>query len=223
MESGNLREQMAMLWNGHDNALFDVLFERFSVYPVEIEIERRDRRAVADADALRQLPVREGDIVPPLSHRERDFSGVPDSDAVVWRPAPTAMEYPLASGLHLAGTRTGALISTGTSGSTYFLLRTAEDLSIRTGTPVRVDLMRLALLGNMLATRTHTFHEVMSSAQLWDTERDDRYELRYADNWGALPPPGPDRRGDAPPGSGTGRTLPRRNRSQRRHSGRSAP
>ncbi|MEV5521997.1 hypothetical protein AB0N43_16215 [Streptomyces pseudogriseolus] len=184
MESGNLREQMAMLWNGHDNALFDVLFERFSVYPVEIEIERRDRRAVADADALRQLPVREGDIVPPLSHRERDFSGVPDSDAVVWRPAPTAMEYPLASGLHLAGTRTGALISTGTSGSTYFLLRTAEDLSIRTGTPVRMDLMRLALLGNMLATRTHTFHEVMSSAQLWDTERDDRYELRYADNWG---------------------------------------
>lgn len=184
MESGNLREQLAMLWNGHDNALFDVLFDRLSVYPVEIENERRDRRAVAEVDASRQLPVRESDIVPPLSHRERDFSGIPDSDAVVWRPAPTAMEYPLASGLHLAGTRTGALISTGTSGSTYFLLGTAEDLSIRTGTPIRMDLMRLALLGNMLATRTHTFHEVMSSAQLWDTERDGRYELRYADNWG---------------------------------------
>ncbi|MBQ0891100.1 hypothetical protein KBZ94_40365 [Streptomyces sp. RM72] len=184
MESGNLREQMAMLWNGHDNALFDVLFDRVSVYPAEIESERRDRRAVADVDAIRQLPVREPDIVPPLSPRERDFSGIPDSDAVVWRPAPTAMDYPLASGLHLAGTRTGALISTGTSGSTYFLLGTAEDLSLRTGTPVRMGLMRLALLGNLLATRTHTFHEVMSSARLWDTERDGRYGLRYADNWG---------------------------------------
>ncbi|WFB88570.1 MULTISPECIES: hypothetical protein [Streptomyces] len=184
MESGNLREQMAMLWNGHDNNLFDELFDRISVYPVEIEIERQDRRAVADVNAVRQLPIRESDIVPPLSHRERAFSGVPDSDAVVWRPAPTVIEYSLESDLQLSGSRTGALISTGISGSTYFLLSTAEDLSIRIGTPIRMDLMRLALLGTLLTTRTHTFHEVMSSAQLWDAEGDGLYELGYTDNWG---------------------------------------
>ncbi|SFF47202.1 hypothetical protein SAMN05216251_11598 [Actinacidiphila alni] len=220
---GNLRELVALLQASasrlplrpafpgaapvHESSVLDDIWkaerELGSAYrlgPLRVQAimeERPQRIQGPPMDTWQQLR----HVNPPLSRRERAFASeaTPDGVRLMWERAEDVTSIRLDSDLHRNGQRTGALISTGTSGSAVLHLGLVDNLvelqrfrKIRSeangGSEVEelvVDMneVLLGLTGFFLSAGHHTLHEIMRSAELWDRANGRRFGFTAVDNW----------------------------------------
>lgn len=194
VQNGNFREQTVLLWNALRYHVFDSLHGTRKNYPPVIAADRRWRGTPSDG-----LPERDPETArPPLSRAERDFStngtdwitGA-ERSGISHRPpaAEPTDERPLTveDSPHYAAQSTGALLMTGLSGTAYFWLNAVEAANKQWDAGLDLGLMRLALVGTLLANRHHSLHEVLTATELWASEEahPERHGLDFAydDSW----------------------------------------
>lgn len=182
VETGNLREHLAFLYNGYTGRVLEKKFGKKAFErPEELEGERNQRRerGLGKESTTRMNPL---DAQPPLS--EREWYGAVDKDGKLgWEPGerlyemktyhapndkvlknPDAIPAPFEQLAEI----TGALTKTGTSGTAYGFLQAAAAVCKETGLTINLPLFRLALLGGMLPVGDHTFHEIMMAGKQFD-------------------------------------------------------
>ncbi|MFG2910187.1 protein-glutamine glutaminase family protein [Kitasatospora sp. NPDC048286] len=116
------------------------------------------------------------DVNPPLGRGEW-YSAVGKDGRLGWHPGAKSYHYKLDSALQQDAHDTGGLVATGTSGTAFGMLQAVKELVrtpagrnelARTGAePVDFELLRLGLLGWMLESGDHTFHEIMAGSRLF--------------------------------------------------------
>ncbi|MFD1313399.1 hypothetical protein, partial [Streptomyces kaempferi] len=179
---GNLREQMTMLWNGRRSGLFDAL-------------QSMDPPSVISRERVWRLPVGRIDPMdsgldvespyPPLSAAERSFFGLPEGSQErpeEWISASSVFHLPMISDVQINAAQTGALISTGTSGTAYLFMRTVSALGAYSGQLFDIQIARLALIAALLPAGHHTYHEVMHGVAIWAAENRNEESLGYVDS-----------------------------------------
>lgn len=175
VESGNLREQLSILYNGYSNRLFEKLNDNKPIKrPDFFKKEREDRRSTGIKDKKTdQNPFR---AVPELSHAEW-LTSVNKDGRLTWEPGEKVYEFQMQSNFQRMAENTGALVMTGTSGTAYGILQSAELIGKRA--QIKPDFLglRIALLGWMLPARDHTYHEIMTACALFDPN------LEYQDGY----------------------------------------
>ncbi|MFC7924313.1 WXG100-like domain-containing protein [Streptomyces cinereoruber] len=147
-----------------------------------------------DAEELpRRTELRPEDVVPPLSERER--AHVLEDGLLTWEPGERHRQIALRTKSQVTAEATGGLMSAGTSNTTYFVLTVVHAMKEKWKVPVDYQLVRLALLADMLPIGHHTFHEVMTASEAFEKDvlavqhrpsGSTPYEkvLSYTDDWG---------------------------------------
>ncbi|WMX43819.1 hypothetical protein RGF97_01595 [Streptomyces roseicoloratus] len=172
--------------------------------------QERLRREQADNPGLeallaaqehdRRTPLRPEDAVPPLSTRER--AHVVENGRLTWEPGERHRQILLMSVSQVTAEATGGLMSAGTSNTAYFTLKVVHKMATTWNVPVDFQLVRLALMADMLPVGHHTFHEIMTASEAFEQDvlvppKPPRGApsyvpvLSYTDNWGrfrSLPP-----------------------------------
>ncbi|MEV5755121.1 hypothetical protein AB0L00_45630 [Actinoallomurus sp. NPDC052308] len=212
VDSGNLRERVAFLFNGVSHGLVPHLLRGSQEPAAEIRTERADRvpteARVAFEERLKEIGESDLDpaakeaaieaasaellrtrrqasqVRPPLSANERLMVG--DGESLPWVGADMNHTLLMKSDFQQLSEKTGGLVRTGTSGSAYLFIHNLARMPRRwRGVDVDLGLLRLALLGAMLSADHHSFHEVMRGAQIALNEISDHDPaLDYVDNWG---------------------------------------
>ncbi|MFD4395793.1 hypothetical protein [Kitasatospora sp. NPDC058478] len=166
------------LWSGPvvDKIRSDYAELRAQALPkwqLEQEAPIKQKAAERAARGLLETDLNPRDVRPSLS-RDEWYSAVDKDGRLGWQPGAKSAYYKLKSELHEGAHLSGGLASTGTSGTAYGLLQAAE--AIRKAAEkqgikdfaVDNQLLRLALLGWMLESDDHTFHEIMAGCRLYD-------------------------------------------------------
>ncbi|MGW4833385.1 hypothetical protein ACWEOG_37710 [Amycolatopsis japonica] len=201
VQAGNFRERMSLLWNAARENLFRSEFPDLHDRNPEITQERQDRyhteaqKAYADArrrhdltsdqreelskaaEAIMRTDLSPDEVRPPLSERERGLALAADG-GLRWLPGEKRMGVRMGAAMQAAAEHSGGLVKTGTSGSAYLIMRFGQAIADKWGVPVDPRVLELALLGYLLPTGQHTFHEVATAAQLANPLRD------YHNDWG---------------------------------------
>jgi hypothetical protein len=156
-----------------------------------LESEREPRSSTEHQALLQENTVRwlgtrtrPEDVRPPLSERELRF-GLDSQGRLRWRPGGNIETVGLWSRFEHRSQRTGGLVITGPSGTSYEFIELATAMREVWGLDIDAGLVRLAVLYYLMVGEHHTFHEVMVSFQLANPE------YTYYDNWGRyrhLPP-----------------------------------
>ncbi|MGN5635892.1 hypothetical protein [Streptomyces sp. AC154] len=192
VESGNLRERMAMLWigaqspDGHGGLISDLLGSA-EPNPEVITAEYRASRPQSEAmtaytalsgrpdrtpgeqalldEAERTLrtPVRPEDLSPPLSGAERALMG---QAAVPWIPGTNRFHIAMSTPVQSDAEADGSLVLAGTSGSAHRLMSQAAKMREAWGLDVDLGLVRLGVLAEMLQAEHHSLDEIMRGSQL---------------------------------------------------------
>ncbi|MEW1725210.1 hypothetical protein, partial [Streptomyces sp. NPDC093109] len=180
---GNLRERLTFLFFGLSSALIrDLLGVKMNT-PREVRAERADRvnvdarilymeerkrietadlsneeraRAYREAEEILRSNFRASEVRPPLSEAERRMVG--DAEILPWASAEKKFSIRMGSDFQRRSEATGGLIRTGTSGSTYLLMRAAVHMNEIWGLDLDPVLIRLAAIGGMVSAGHHTFH-----------------------------------------------------------------
>ncbi|MBW5483110.1 WXG100-like domain-containing protein [Streptomyces bambusae] len=212
---GHIREQMYMLGAAvHGDVLKQLLsFKKATPQILDQEwkqqhpaepTQRRDAlqgkldgmAAGADRDALAAelkpmtwTELRPDDVVPPLSPRERRHAL--DEGRLTWVPGENHRAVKMVSWGQALAQVSGGLMSAGTSNTTYFMLEAIRLMEKRWGVEVDYQLVRLALMADMLPVHHHSFHEIMRAADAFGRDVLKKDTLDYVDNWSrfrSLPP-----------------------------------
>ncbi|WP_185922057.1 hypothetical protein, partial [Streptomyces sp. WAC06614] len=217
VEHGNIREQMYMLGQAvHGHALDGVLKLRKSSPRIltrewgasqqstevlrHVQERQRDLLAtmepgperdalMAELDRLLETDLSPDEVQPPLSPRERRHA-VRDG-RLTWVPGERTRQIAMGNESQVVAESTGGLMSAGTSNTTYFMMEAVHLMSRAWKLDVDFQLLRLALLADMLPVGHHTFHEVMTAADAFGTDVLRNDSLAYSDDWGkfrTLPP-----------------------------------
>ncbi|MFI1400950.1 nucleic acid/nucleotide deaminase domain-containing protein [Streptomyces sp. NPDC020681] len=183
VDSGNLRERMNMLYWADGNRVLSA-FAGKPKWPAQMKAEWAVQRSrTRTPEELTDLSADE--VVPPLSDTERALS-VQDG-RLLWWPGSKTREIQLFNPTHHNADATGGLVFAGTSKTTYFLFYAVHSLQI----PVNWQEMRLLMMATMLQVRHHTYHEIMTAADLFGQHYLHSDALHYQDDWGRhrnLPP-----------------------------------
>ncbi|MFD9545125.1 hypothetical protein [Streptomyces sp. NPDC060022] len=191
VESGNIRERFAFFYLARENKLLEDLLGP-SPYPEALMAERKDRLTRTEEEQERNLRWASGggpwppeDVQPPLSDAERRQLAATSER---WVAGSDLFEMALRSPFQKRASSTGALVASGTSGTTYSLMRFALKMRDQWGTDVDLAALRLLMIGGMVPGRHHTAHEVMLGAQLVFDEIAAEgtavpEELNYRDGW----------------------------------------
>ncbi|NEB60516.1 lonely Cys domain-containing protein, partial [Streptomyces diastaticus] len=209
VESGNLRERVTFLFNGVAKDLVPHLMGGVEPQHPVIAVERRDRhksqlfqeyeRRVAelraaeldpedeaqerdDLEAMLRTPLRPDEVSPPLS--EAEWRRAVRDGQLLWSPAGMEHTLPMAADFQARSEDSGGLVLTGTSGSAYRILTHVARLTRLAGVPVDLGLVRAGLASILVGVGHHSFHEVMTGAQLALDEFDPGAASVYSDNWG---------------------------------------
>ncbi|MGW5370307.1 lonely Cys domain-containing protein [Streptomyces sp. NPDC004011] len=209
VNSGNLRERVTFLFNGVAKDLVPYLMGGVEPQHPVIGVERRDRqksqrfreyeRQVAELraaeldpedeaqereelEAMLRTPLRPHEVRPALSPAEQRIA-VRDG-TLLWSPASMEHTLAMAADFQARSEDTGGLVLTGTSGSSYRIITHVARLTRLAGVPVDLGLIRAGLASVMVGVGHHSFHEVMTGAQLALDESDPTAASVYADNWG---------------------------------------
>ncbi|MFF1794026.1 hypothetical protein ACFVXQ_07305, partial [Kitasatospora sp. NPDC058263] len=141
------------------------------------------------------------DVNPPLGRGEW-YSAVDKDGRLGWQPGAKSFHYKLGSKFQQDAHDSGGLVVSGTSGTAFGMLQAVKELA-RTkegraaladmkAEPVDFELLRLGLLGWMVESDDHTFHEIMTGSRLFSEsltpeERADpnltRTDLAYSDTY----------------------------------------
>ncbi|MER8236240.1 hypothetical protein [Streptomyces sp. NPDC094049] len=139
----------------------------------EQERLRKDEAANPDLEALvraaerhRRTELRPEDAVPPLSARERAHAL--EDGRLTWEPGERHRQIALRTKSQVTAEATGGLMSAGTSNTTYFTLTVVHAMAQKWKIPVDFQLVRLALMADMLPIGHHTFHEVMTASEAFE-------------------------------------------------------
>ncbi|MFC8271185.1 hypothetical protein ACFUJR_01300 [Streptomyces sp. NPDC057271] len=141
----------------------------------------------------RRTELRPEEAVPPLSERERRHAL--EEDRLTWEPGERHRQIALRTTSQVTAEATGGLMSAGTSNTTYFTLTVVHAMAEKWNVPVDFQLVRLALMADMLPIGHHTFHEVMTASEAFERDvlaRQPRPAgappyadvLSYTDDWG---------------------------------------
>ncbi|WP_446046457.1 lonely Cys domain-containing protein, partial [Streptomyces olivaceus] len=209
VDSGNLRERVTFLFNGVAKDLVPHLMGGVEPQHPVIGVERRDRhrsqlfqeyeRRVAelraaeldpedeaqemeDLEAMLRTPLRPDEVSPPLS--EAEWRRAVRDGELLWSPASMEHTLPMAADFQARSEDSGGLVLTGTSGSAYRILTHVARLTRLAGVPVDLGLVRAGLASILVGVGHHSFHEVMTGAQLALDEFDPGATSVYSDNWG---------------------------------------
>ena len=168
VQSGNIREQLAFLYNGYVNRVFNSLNANKDLpRPTEMEGERRERKKIEHTgEAQARTSQNPHDVSPPLSETEWAFA-VDKTGGLTWEPGTNIYEYKMASEFQKVAEAKSALVTAGTSGTAFGILQVSDLLAAK-GAKVDHLAVRLALLGWMLSAGDHTFHEIMVACQMYD-------------------------------------------------------
>ncbi|WP_307711273.1 hypothetical protein [Streptomyces sp. V4I23] len=192
VESGNVRERFALFYTARENKLLEMLLGP-APYPAALVAERKDRveRTKEERERNRRwaygtaVGIGPDDVQPPLSDGERRLTG---GSTDSWVAGADLYEVVLSSPLQKDAFRTGALVTSGTSGTTYSLMRFALKMRDQWGVDVDLAALRLLMIGGMVPARHHTVHELMRGAQMVFEEIAAEgaavpEELNYLDGW----------------------------------------
>ncbi|WP_331462817.1 lonely Cys domain-containing protein [Streptomyces sp. Z38] len=209
VESGNLRERVTFLFNGVAKDLVPYLMGGVEPQHPVIGLERRDRhkserfkeyeRQVAelraaeldpedeaqemeDLEAMLRTPLRPDEVHPPLSDAE--WRRAVRDGVLLWSPAGMEHTLPMSADFQARSEDSGGLVLTGTSGSAYRIVTHVARLTRLAGVPVDLGLIRAGLASILVGVGHHSFHEVMTGAQLALDEFDPAAASVYSDNWG---------------------------------------
>lgn len=209
VESGNLRERVTFLFNGVAKDLVPYLMGGVEPQHPVIGLERRDRhkserfkeyeRQVAelraaeldpedeaqemeDLEAMLRSPLRPDEVHPPLS--EAEWRRAVRDGVLLWSPAGMEHTLPMSADFQARSEDSGGLVLTGTSGSAYRIITHVARLTRFAGVPVDLGLIRAGLASILVGVGHHSFHEVMTGAQLALDEFDSAAASVYSDNWG---------------------------------------
>ncbi|MFD8255597.1 lonely Cys domain-containing protein, partial [Streptomyces werraensis] len=209
VESGNLRERVTFLFNGVAKDLVPHLMGGVEPQHPVIGLERRDRhkserfkeyeRQVAelraaeldpedeaqemeDLEAMLRTPLRPDEVHPPLS--EAEWRRAVRDGVLLWSPAGMEHTLPMSADFQARSEDSGGLVLTGTSGSAYRIVTHVARLTRLAGVPVDLGLIRAGLASILVGVGHHSFHEVMTGAQLALDEFDPAAASVYSDNWG---------------------------------------
>ncbi|MGW4240828.1 lonely Cys domain-containing protein [Streptomyces sp. NPDC004749] len=192
VESGNLRERMAMLWIGAQSpdrrgGLISDLLGSPDPMPEVITAEyvesrpqarqmtayeeltgRPDRTPeeqarMAEAEHTLRTAVRPEDLSPPLSEAERAL--MPD-DGVPWIAGTNRFDIAMDTRPQSEAELNGGLVLAGTSGSAHRLMSQAAKMRDAWGLDVDLGLVRLTLMAEMLQARHHSLDEIMRGSQM---------------------------------------------------------
>ncbi|MFI8460542.1 hypothetical protein ACIGG8_34720, partial [Kitasatospora sp. NPDC085464] len=116
------------------------------------------------------------DVNPPLGRGEW-YSAVEKDGRLGWQPGAKSFHYKLGTDFQQAAHDSGGLVVSGTSGTAFGMLQAVKEL-VKTDAgkaklaelgegPVDFERLRLALLGWMLESEDHSFHEIMSGSRLF--------------------------------------------------------
>ncbi|MFE8008904.1 hypothetical protein [Streptomyces sp. NPDC057418] len=141
----------------------------------------------------RRTELRPEEVVPPLSERERGHAM--EEGRLTWEPGERHRQIALRTKSQVTAEATGGLMSAGTSNTTYFTLTVVHAMAKKWNVPVDFQLVRLALMADMLPIGHHTFHEVMTASEAFERDvlaRQPRPAgappyadvLWYTDDWG---------------------------------------
>ncbi|MGW5372919.1 lonely Cys domain-containing protein, partial [Streptomyces sp. NPDC004011] len=211
LRSGNLRELVALLYEGISKDFVPYMLGGAEEQHPEIAAERPSRRqrdtyteftrrfgeiqasdlsaeekaaAVEELERTVAIRTRPEDARPPLSEAERRIA-VSDSGGLTWMPATSVYDIAMSADFQGRSEESGGLVATGTAGSTYRFLLHAARMRDQWGVDLDLGLIRAGMLAVSLTVDHHTFHEVMRGAQLAlnDVPGHDP-ALDYTDNWG---------------------------------------
>ncbi|MFJ4910451.1 hypothetical protein ACIP52_33520, partial [Streptomyces sp. NPDC088740] len=141
----------------------------------------------------RRTELRPEEAVPPLSERER--AHVLEDGRLTWEPGERHRQIALRTKSQVTAEATGGLMSAGTSNTTYFALTVIHAMAQKWKVPVDYQLVRLALMADMLPIGHHTFHEVMTASEAFEQNVLAKQKqpagappytdvLSYTDDWG---------------------------------------
>ncbi|MFC8879491.1 hypothetical protein ACFUAE_32505, partial [Streptomyces ardesiacus] len=211
LRGGNLRELVALLYEGISSDFVPMMLGGREQQPSEIAEERPSRRqrethaaferrakeilaapdldpeqkraAVEELERSVTIGTRPQDARPPLSEAERRFAV--NEHGLTWLPATSLYDIPMSAGFQQRSETSGGLVATGTAGSTYRFMLHAARMREQWGVDLDLGLIRAGMLAVSLTVDHHTFHEVMRGAQLAlnDVPGHDP-ALDYTDNWG---------------------------------------
>ncbi|MFI5620552.1 hypothetical protein [Streptomyces sp. NPDC051567] len=144
-------------------------------------------------DHRRRTELRPEEAVPPLSERERVHAL--EEGRLTWEPGERHRQIALRTKSQVTAEATGGLMSAGTSNTTYFALTVVHAMAKKWNVPVDFQLVRLALMADMLPIGHHTFHEVMTASEAFERDVPARQPrpagappyadvLSYTDDWG---------------------------------------
>ncbi|MGW5848688.1 WXG100-like domain-containing protein [Streptomyces sp. NPDC055254] len=209
VQHGNIREQMHMLATAvHGPALKGVLTLQKNRPPIldrdwkgqqqqtqllqHVEKLRAELTTISDVgeraasaaelDRLMQTDLRPDDVVPPLSAAERRH--VVRDGRLGWVPGEHHRQIRIGAESQAIAEATGGLMSAGTSNTTYFTMAAVHTMSQKWGLQVDYQLLRLALLADMLPVGHHSFYEVMTAAEAFGRNVLGNSTLDYSDDWG---------------------------------------
>jgi len=192
VEGGNVREQMAALWQFMQQRGMQTQLHHRTDLPEHFSQMREWR--VHDPEV--RTPAVEGyrDILP-LSERERAFTyggkfwrGAEMYIGVRHLPPDSQPWKTIETGPQAQAQRTGGLVKTGVSSSTWLLLDYAEAANRKWGLGLDLGWLRLAMFGAMLSNGAHTAHEMLRAASIW--AKDPRYPERQGLGFEYLDNPG---------------------------------
>ncbi|MFD7450593.1 hypothetical protein [Kitasatospora sp. NPDC059827] len=149
---------------------------QLAAYEREREVEAARKAAERQAKTILETDRNPLDVNPPLGRGEW-YSAVDKDGRLGWQPGAKSFHYKLGSAFQRDAHDTGGLVATGTSGTAFGMLQAVKELArtpagrtelARTGgEPVDFELLRLGLLGWMLESGDHTFHEIMAGSRLF--------------------------------------------------------
>lgn len=151
VKSGNLREQLSILYNGYANRLFEKLNDNKNLErPDFFAKEREDRRSTGLKDKKTdQNPLT---TIPELSRAEW-LTAVNKEGMLTWEPGEKVYEFKMQSKFQKMAENIGALVMTGTSGTAYGILQSAKLIGEKCGFKPDLLGVRIGLLGWMIPAR----------------------------------------------------------------------
>ncbi|UUU44120.1 hypothetical protein [Streptomyces sp. NBC_00162] len=135
----------------------------------------------AEVKQLVRTDLRADEVVPPLSDRERRHTL--ENGRLAWLPGENHRTIQMVSWPQATAQESGGLLGAGTSNTTYFVLEAVHKMSQKWGLTVDYQLVRLALLADMLPVHHHSLHEIMRAAGEFGRTVLGNDVLDYADNW----------------------------------------
>ncbi|MFD8757031.1 protein-glutamine glutaminase family protein [Kitasatospora sp. NPDC059577] len=139
-------------------------------------VEAAQKAAERQAKTILETDRNPFEVNPPLGRGEW-YSAVEKDGRLGWQPGAKSFHYKLGSEFQQAAHDSGGLVVSGTSGTAFGMLQAVKEL-VKTDAgktklaelgegPVDFEQLRLALLGWMLESEDHSFHEIMTGSRLF--------------------------------------------------------